>query len=177
MKDCDYQQFHCLLSVLWKSNVTSISLCLYRNIYWLYRLVFESKYAVYKHCSVRIGKVWFLRKKKCSVCGSFEPSSVVMRIIVDVSNEPYAYGYLCIVCFVSFSVLFVCICVLYHCHWVATQLQLNISYHINTTEPNGSIPFMKSTFGWTHEHKDLWQRPWSDAWILLQPVRCITRGY
>ena len=130
MKDCDYQQFHCLLSVLWKSNVTSISLCLYRNIYWLYRLVFESKYAVYKHCSVRIGKVWFLRKKKCSVCGSFEPSSVVMRIIVDVSNEPYAYGYLCIVCFVSFSVLFVCICVLYYCHRVATQLQLSISYPI-----------------------------------------------
>jgi hypothetical protein len=37
---------------------------------------------------------------------------------------------LCIVCFVSFSVLFVCICVLYYCHRVATQLQLNISYHI-----------------------------------------------
>ena len=37
---------------------------------------------------------------------------------------------LCIVCFVSFSVLFVCICVLYYCHRLATQLQLtNISYH------------------------------------------------
>jgi hypothetical protein len=36
----------------------------------------------------------------------------------------------CIVCFVSFSVLFVCICVLNYCHQVATQLQLNISYHI-----------------------------------------------
>ena len=36
---------------------------------------------------------------------------------------------LCIVCFVSFSVLFVCICVLNYCHRVATQLQLNI-YHI-----------------------------------------------
>jgi hypothetical protein len=36
---------------------------------------------------------------------------------------------LCIVCFVSFYVLFVCICVLYYCHRVATQLQLtNISY-------------------------------------------------
>jgi len=33
------------------------------------------------------------------------------------------------VCFVSFSVLFVCICVLYYCHRMATQLQLNISYH------------------------------------------------
>jgi len=33
---------------------------------------------------------------------------------------------LCIVCFVSFYVLFVCICVLYYCHRVATQLQLNI---------------------------------------------------
>jgi hypothetical protein len=36
---------------------------------------------------------------------------------------------LCIVCFVSFSVLFVCICVLYYCHRVATQLPLNMSYY------------------------------------------------
>jgi hypothetical protein len=36
---------------------------------------------------------------------------------------------LCIVCFVTFLVLFVCICVLNNCHRVATQLQLNISYH------------------------------------------------
>jgi len=35
-----------------------------------------------------------------------------------------------IVGFVSFSVLFVCVCVLYDCHRVATQLQLNISYHM-----------------------------------------------
>jgi hypothetical protein len=35
---------------------------------------------------------------------------------------------LCIVCFVTFSGFFVCICVLYYCHRVATQLQLNISY-------------------------------------------------
>jgi hypothetical protein len=33
--------------------------------------------------------------------------------------------------FVPFSVLFVCICVLYYCHRVATQLQLNISYIIS----------------------------------------------
>jgi hypothetical protein len=36
-----------------------------------------------------------------------------------------------IVCFVTFSVLFVCICVLNSCHRVATQLHLNISYHIS----------------------------------------------
>jgi len=42
----------------------------------------------------------------------------------------YFCAVLDIVCFVSFSVLFVCICVLYYCHRVATQLQLNISYHI-----------------------------------------------
>ena len=34
---------------------------------------------------------------------------------------------LCIVCFVTFPVLFVCICVLNDCQRVATQLELNIS--------------------------------------------------
>ena len=44
----------------------------------------------------------------------------------------------CIICFVSFSVLFVCICVLYFCHRVTTQLQFNISYHIKS--PRGPGP-------------------------------------
>ena len=35
-----------------------------------------------------------------------------------------------IVCLVTFCVLFVCICVLNYCHWVATQLQLNVTYHV-----------------------------------------------
>ena len=34
-------------------------------------------------------------------------------------------------CFVTFPVLFVCICVLYYCYLVATQLQLNISHIIS----------------------------------------------
>jgi hypothetical protein len=41
---------------------------------------------------------------------------------------------LCIVCFVTFPVLFVCICVLNYCHRVATPLQLNISYHISNVK-------------------------------------------
>jgi hypothetical protein len=36
----------------------------------------------------------------------------------------------CLFC-VVLCVLFVCICVLYYCHRVATQLQLNISYHVS----------------------------------------------
>jgi hypothetical protein len=38
---------------------------------------------------------------------------------------------LCIVCFVSFSVLFVCICILNYCHRLTTHLRLIISYHIS----------------------------------------------
>jgi hypothetical protein len=45
----------------------------------------------------------------------------------------YFCAVLCIVCFVTFPVLFVCICVLNYCHRVATQLQLNISYHIKSS--------------------------------------------
>jgi hypothetical protein len=44
----------------------------------------------------------------------------------------YFCAVLCIVCFMSFSVLFVCICVLYYCQREAIQLQLNISYLIST---------------------------------------------
>jgi len=38
----------------------------------------------------------------------------------------YSFVVLCIVCFVTFPVLFVCICVLNNCHRVATQLQLTL---------------------------------------------------
>jgi len=48
---------------------------------------------------------------------------------------------LCTVCFVSFSVLFVCICVQYYCHRVATQLQLTNIYHIiSYIKGNANIP-------------------------------------
>ena len=49
--------------------------------------------------------------------------------LLPTGGYPIAVKYIiCIVCFVSFSVLFVCKCVLKYCHRVATQLQLNISY-------------------------------------------------
>jgi hypothetical protein len=55
---------------------------------------------------------------------------------------------LCIVCFVSFSVLFVCIRVLNYCHRMATQLQLNISYHIIVAMllcGQSGVPFLAGT--------------------------------
>jgi len=56
---------------------------------------------------------------------------VVLLCIFFLSCSMY-FCVLCIVCFVTFSVLFVCICVLYYCHRVATQLQLtDISYIIS----------------------------------------------
>jgi len=52
---------------------------------------------------------------------------------------------LCIVYIVSLSVLFVVICVLYYCHRVATQLQLNISYHMIIFVHNLLTSLMKNS--------------------------------
>ena len=57
---------------------------------------------------------------------SVRQSNKILRLIVAPSWVFYLS-----VCFASFPVLFVCICVLNYCHRVATPLQLNISYHTN----------------------------------------------
>jgi hypothetical protein len=68
---------------------------------------------------------------------------------------------LCIVCFVSFCVLFVCKCILYNCHWVATQWQLtNVSsYHIACRMPDNFLrnrgwETLDLTAGWVAEESD-----------------------
>jgi hypothetical protein len=52
----------------------------------------------------------------------------------------------CVVCFVTFPVFFVCICVLNYCHRVTTQLQLNLSYHIQ---------LQKGSLYYNHNHNNL----------------------
>jgi hypothetical protein len=52
---------------------------------------------------------------------------------------------LCDVYFVTFPVVFVCICVLNNCHRVATQLQLNISYHRGLVWFNETQVFLNVT--------------------------------
>jgi len=54
--------------------------------------------------------------------------------------------FICIVCYVSLSVLFVCKCVLYYCHRLATQLQsTNISHHIIPYLPSPACPSIASS--------------------------------
>jgi len=63
---------------------------------------------------------------------------------------------LCIACFVSFSVLFVCICVLYYCHRMATQMQLNISYRMSTYAHTSTVTcFGIYSAPHTHTHTHL----------------------
>jgi hypothetical protein len=55
-----------------------------------------------------------------------------------------------LICFVSFCVLFMCKCVLYYCHRVATQMQLtNISYHT------------------------IWQNKWERKWKLWNILKLL----
>jgi len=79
----------------------------------------------------------------------------LIRKLTVCKHDPHVCGpsmyfcvVLCIDCFVTYSVLFVCVCVLNYCYRVATQLQLNISYHIkwkwirkNWDNTNGNISF------------------------------------
>jgi len=64
---------------------------------------------------------------------------------------------LCIVCFVPFSVLFVCIYVLYDCHRVATQLQINTSYNIISIPTHVNKPLFHLCF-WIYLLRCIWQK-------------------
>jgi hypothetical protein len=67
----------------------------------------------------------------------------------------YLYAVLCIVCFVSFSVMFVGNCVLNYCHRVATQLQLNLSYHISKSKSYPTTTDVKSWFATKLSYENL----------------------
>jgi len=62
---------------------------------------------------------------------------------------------LCIVCFVTCPVLFVCICVLSNCHRVTTQLQLtNISYQLGQADLSDTTRSGRPVTASDHLHQD-----------------------
>jgi len=72
--------------------------------------------------------------------------AVILCFITKTGHGPHSSKifvlFYVLFCFVSVSVLYVCVCkcVLYYCHRVATQLQLtNISYHVSYCEINGTV--------------------------------------
>jgi hypothetical protein len=79
------------------------------------------------NCVLHLKALWVLEKLCCSMyqlCCSVYNCVVLGRIVLS---------YVLFVSIVLFYLLFVCKCVLYYCHRVATQLQLNISYHKTRT--------------------------------------------
>jgi hypothetical protein len=83
----------------------------------------ETRYLQFLGIVVRAG---------CTFVFFFPPSRGKARTLPKFLCCSQNFCVLCIVCFVSFCVLFVCKCVLYNCHRVATQMQLtNISYHLS----------------------------------------------
>jgi len=72
---------------------------------------------------------------------------------------------------VSFSALFVCICVLNYCHRVAAQLQLNIPYHIIITFPCATIHRYKWLIQCNHSLTAVFCVVRSKRYWLWLPVR------
>jgi hypothetical protein len=79
-------------------------------------------------------------------------------------TRPAHFLIFCIVCFMSFCLLFVCICVLYYCHRVSTQLQFNITYIYIYIYAH--IYVLRS--GWMRfKHTDMSRRDRSSSWLFL----------
>jgi hypothetical protein len=116
--------------VYWKVHSNILVLFLFGNVIYVFLLLWLCNLIVCL-CLTTLIKVFpcFFLSCKANARVKHEKTGHSPHSSSFLCCSMYFCVVLCIVCFVSFSVLFVCICVLNYCHRVATQLQLSISYH------------------------------------------------
>jgi len=99
------------------------------------------------HLCYTINARWYfsytytLSESTCECCHyNFYKNSGFCDLLTLYFTKPQKTNQILFVLIVFFYVLFVCKCVLYYCHRVATQLQLKISYQFSKTVVMEFVP-------------------------------------